>query len=664
MRVTCERCQTEYRFDDARITEAGVRVKCTRCDHVFLVRRKSFVVTEAVPVSVAEREALDAASGQATAESSDKGKHRRWLIRRADGELLEFKEMTTLQRWIVERRVVRADEISHNGERWKRLGSIPELETFFAVIEATPANLDDEASIAVAQELERERDTAKSLGALDPPHPQQASTGIARVATVPNPQTPPDTIEERTPAPTPAPPDAVAGTYSHSGTGGDYQPTGSREPVDPREDTVVRDPGWAQQQASLDRPGVPEPRETPELPPRKKSRGRRFLLLGLLLVLGGGTYAYMQPDRARELWLQARSQVTGLIARVTLPAEALQASNKGRALLREDAETAYLEAEAEYRAALSLAKSRPFAPAAAGLAEALALHDLLKETNKHSAEVARYAQEALAADPSLSASHRADAYRSLLKKDFEAADAAIVHALARDPKDSDAHTLRATIYLEAGDRTEDARDSLRQALSTDPNSPRANYLMALMLVEAGEIPEAKPFASKAAAASPRNKRAKALLRRILGGGQPTVTPTPTAIVEVTPTATRPPSINSLTVDQLVQRGYRSFERGRYREAIRYYEKAVDKAPDNSEAYALLGLAYLKNGQVGPAESYLLGARNLNPRYADTYRYLGMLYATRGEDDVAIENFRKYLGMRPDGSGADDVRRRLAALEGP
>ena len=31
MDVRCERCKTDYEFDDARITEAGVTVKCTTC---------------------------------------------------------------------------------------------------------------------------------------------------------------------------------------------------------------------------------------------------------------------------------------------------------------------------------------------------------------------------------------------------------------------------------------------------------------------------------------------------------------------------------------------------------------------------------------------------------------------------------------------------------
>lgn len=689
MRVTCERCKTEYRFDDSRVTEAGVRVKCTRCDHVFLVRRKSFVVTEAVPVSDEEREALERAAGREGDDPGTEGKHRRWLIRRRDGELLEFKEMTTLQRWIVERRVTREDEISHNGERWKRLGSIPELDSFFLVVEATPHALDDPA------EIDDDVDTAESKVVDEPPEPEPPRTApepprvdpgavtvkesaIGRVETAPHPMTPPPRIEERSPVLNNSSP----GSYNFTRNGSAAEEsTSEAEPTPPEwasEPTTVgenpavpspprngrdnladaRDPAWSDVGKKPQR--LDEDHDKPR--PRRRGRGLRvFLVIVLLIVLGGAVFYIWQPQKAKSLLAEARARVSGLIAQVTFPQEALEAADKGQALLREDAAPAYEEAEAEFRAAMSLVKSRPFPRAAAGLAESLALQDVLEGTDKHRSEVARYAEEALAADPTLSDAYRARAWHALLKKDYDEADAAVVKALARNPRDAAAHTLRATIYMESGGREDEVLDSLQSALSIDPNLPRANYLMAKILVANGQIAEAKPFANRAAAASPRNERAEVLLKEILSGDAVVVTsatPSPEPTAEATATPQR-----ALSVDELVQRGYRAHERGAYAEARKYYERAIDKAPDNSEAYALLGLTCLMQHDLSSAESYLLGARNLNPRYADTYRYLGMLYAQRMDKDRAVENFNKYLGMRPNGSGADDVRRRLAALEG-
>ena len=43
--------------------------------------------------------------------------------------------MTTLQRWIVERKVISNDEISKTGATWRRLGDISELAPFFMAVD-------------------------------------------------------------------------------------------------------------------------------------------------------------------------------------------------------------------------------------------------------------------------------------------------------------------------------------------------------------------------------------------------------------------------------------------------------------------------------------------------------------------------------------------------
>lgn len=123
MDVRCDRCKTEYEFEDAKITEAGVTVKCTNCGHVFKVKKRAVLVT--LPVS----------SEEASRGSDGAGK-REWRVRQANGNVFTFKELTTLQKWIVERKVSRDDEISLTGESWKRLGNIAELASFFQVVEA------------------------------------------------------------------------------------------------------------------------------------------------------------------------------------------------------------------------------------------------------------------------------------------------------------------------------------------------------------------------------------------------------------------------------------------------------------------------------------------------------------------------------------------------
>jgi predicted Zn finger-like uncharacterized protein len=122
MDVRCEHCRTEYRFDDAKIAGAGVTVRCSVCSHVFFVGRHS--------PAQSHPPALPASPPKMSAPP------REWKVRRAGGKVLVFRDLTVLQRWIVERKLLRSDEISATGESWKRLGEIAELASFFRVVEA------------------------------------------------------------------------------------------------------------------------------------------------------------------------------------------------------------------------------------------------------------------------------------------------------------------------------------------------------------------------------------------------------------------------------------------------------------------------------------------------------------------------------------------------
>ena len=111
MDVTCERCGTEYDFDDALVSERGTTVKCTNCGAQFRVYRP-------VPANGPER----------------------WVVRTVDGRELVFSALRELQAAISTGVVGRDDVLSRGGGRPRRLGSIAELEPFFkqaVVVSAT-----------------------------------------------------------------------------------------------------------------------------------------------------------------------------------------------------------------------------------------------------------------------------------------------------------------------------------------------------------------------------------------------------------------------------------------------------------------------------------------------------------------------------------------------
>lgn len=436
MKVTCSRCGTEYNFDDAKVTDDGVKVKCTRCENVFRVRKKAFAITEPAsqagaaspsetpppeiePVGEPSQPSLppevpQGADGGAGAGAGAAA--RTWMIRKPTGAILEFGEMTTLQRWIVERRVAPEDEISHNGVKWKRLGTIPELGPFFEVV-------------------------SKAVTAPELPEETRAST----------------------PPPKPAPVPAA---------GRDARGRASR--ADSR--------------------------------PVRRGRAGTYFGFAALLLVGAAGWAELTP-----------------------------AGQETSAPLRE---WLFVTAGLDLRASPS------------GTATPVAV-----------------------ASPS---------------PEPVATGTALVDA------------------------------------SPEPG--------------ASPSPEPSPSA------------------------EPTAVAVAVAVATAKPTAART-ATPALGADVLLQQGYEAYSRGRYREAIQKYQGAVNAAPDNSEAYALLGLAYLDAGQDDLAESSLEAAIRLNPRFADAHRYLGMLYARRNDKTRAVTSFNTYLDLRPNGPTSDDVRKRVASLQG-
>jgi predicted Zn finger-like uncharacterized protein len=103
MEVLCERCHTEYDFDDALVSERGTTVKCTNCGHQFRIYK---------PRAVA-------------------GSPERWVVRTRAGSEQVFTSLRDLQRAITRGLVDRDDTLTREGLPPRRLAQIAELEPFF-----------------------------------------------------------------------------------------------------------------------------------------------------------------------------------------------------------------------------------------------------------------------------------------------------------------------------------------------------------------------------------------------------------------------------------------------------------------------------------------------------------------------------------------------------
>jgi predicted Zn finger-like uncharacterized protein len=105
MDVRCERCSTDYDFDDALISERGTTVKCTQCGHQFRVYPRTAI-----------------------------GLPERWVVRASGGREQVFSSLKELQRAIAQGQVSADDYLSRGSQAARRLASIAELEPFFGVV--------------------------------------------------------------------------------------------------------------------------------------------------------------------------------------------------------------------------------------------------------------------------------------------------------------------------------------------------------------------------------------------------------------------------------------------------------------------------------------------------------------------------------------------------
>src|ERR1700722_718367 len=122
MDVRCDRCQTEYEHDDESVAEGGASVQCTSCGNTFLVGRGRRPFT---PSPVPSGSTATAAGPPASS----------WMLTAEEGKTHRFRDSTTLQKWVVERRVGRADRVCPPNGSWRRLGDVDELRPFFEVVD-------------------------------------------------------------------------------------------------------------------------------------------------------------------------------------------------------------------------------------------------------------------------------------------------------------------------------------------------------------------------------------------------------------------------------------------------------------------------------------------------------------------------------------------------
>ena len=684
MDVRCEKCGTEYEFDANRIGANGVTVKCTACGHVFKVRRPGTNVPSRVSTTIGR---------------GPQG--REWLVRKPDGQMIAFRELTTLQKWIVEGRIERNDEISKNGETWKRLGNILELEPFFSVYEkAQTLNSMIEHTGGDADPVELR---ASELLAVD------HSLGLAPAAPV----APPNSgaaLSARSPSgagtlPPPgssAPPGASNGASPWSSA--DATAAAQPENAAPRRNSVPP-PSMPATHAPIDPtapmttgfagPGILERAapasfggdaldlghgsyidDDPVLAFRRNRRRRRWGLFGVLALFASlgalvalvrygpadnpvrraadrlGLLAWLHPDDGVDALLSAADRHAALDAwadqerRVQILTEARAKRPAARSIAAAHATALAMMALAKTQLALDLSRTEPVPQEAVGRARA---------------DAARYAKDAESQYASSTQEERgrwfghARAAVALAGGAFEDAGRALTDARTAETRDGPVAALSAylssvhaagTLATPQEAASNAARRLAAEALSLRPALNRARAWLARLHLERGDLDAAKAELLKVRTTAPGHEEAERLLERIAAAKaaeQEEAAPGPP------PPPPPKPKPKQRTFEDWMNLGDRLRERDRTQGALNAYGRAAELRPNSAETHSGKGWCYLDLGRPRVALASFERALRLNDRFADAYYGKAESHRALNETEEAIAAFESYLSRAPNGS---------------
>ena len=670
MDIVCPQCKTEYEFEDDKVTEAGVTVKCTSCDFTFKVRRR-------------------------IEEELEDDEERPWLIRRENGDVMTFHELTTLQQWIVEQKVSSTDEISRGGEAWRPLGEIPELSSFFDIVEA--------ANRPAKVKKRRERSSVQPLPKLEASEPA-FTTGMG-----------------------PAIEQADTGATA----------------------------AWEGSGARLGRTPTVEARAV-----KRGSGGRILPVLFILLLLGGGAFAYFKRHQLKHF-------VGSLFGR----SAKVDAYSRGRTLFLKGGEENLLRADSEYAKAprndvrARAARGEVFTVLAQYLKDQAQLVDdeaklletklstgsdpkltsrgddakgnealdeategqaqirqrvaqlrklankLRTEASEHVGAAAAHLDAAMENPATRAEVFRAAADLHRLRGEADAKQL-IARAQATAPNDAESHYVDGLIASNDGDDVRAAELQQKAINLAERALPggllRARFQLALTHYRAGRTDEALNLTQSILKAAPMHRWAKVLQTRLQGepseaepitqpletnskgptekqsGPQTTAThstanttpshknsktsepktsepKTSTPKTASTPNATNA-NVGRATYHRLITEADKHSEHGRTMRAIKLYDRALKAYPEGAEAILGMGFCELDLQRFSAAIRSFKKAMGLRPGYGEAMIGLAEAYKAMGSRRKALDYYRAYVQAHPGGSKASFAKRNIKQLE--
>lgn len=646
MDVQCERCRTEYEFDDALVSGRGTTVRCTSCGHQFKVRRF-----------------------EGGAPAAD-----RWTVKTVEDHELTFFSLRDLQQAISSKRVKRADVLIQGGGRPRALGSITELEPFFGGRASVPPSS--------APPTPAERPTEVADGMVFPKRARAWDTQDSpELPFVPSSSTPAATGDEppkekvgtlRPPANAAAAPPPATLIYPR-------QPRPMPLPTAPVRRSDRRDL-LADDELGEPRPLLPSSDDTYLVAPRRRVGGWivGFALLLVVVVVGWATarpyFAVHESAAAANLDTRALSYLADGesalsdgnldVSQEDFDKASVLAEKDGRVLL-DQARLAAVKADVPWL------KLRVLAPEATD--ELRMTRAQLDETV---ARAKRAADEAQAAAPDDVGALRAKIDALRLAGDLRAAQAHVPKVLARAAQPETAYVLAAIDLAEPEPPWATVIERLRLAVAGEVSAGRARAALTYALARSGDADGARAELSKLDALPrpfPLLPTLRAFVERsapkpaasaaeMKGRPAPAVAPPRTGVSAPGPAAAEAPSPGDPRT--AMQAASQALRKGDYPRARQLYSSIVDRNPNDSEALSGLGDVSRQQGSLAAAIADYRRAIAVNPSYLPALLGLADTEWASGERSKASHDYGDIVDRFPEGTYPGYVSKRVPSAAQP
>jgi predicted Zn finger-like uncharacterized protein len=665
MDVQCERCKTEYEFDDALVSGRGTTVRCTHCGHQFKVRRAD-------------------AAGDAAGD--------RWVVQTSSGPQLTFLTLRELQRAILAKQVARHDLLILSDAPARPLRDITELEPFFE-----------------GRATSRPPPPVSNSGTHHPPPPPPPARRTQTVHGSPEPPAPPNASARSLPPPAFFEPSGAA--LHHV----DHGPARSAPPPRPPERVLTAPPAAVAVAPPLvdDRPvsSLPPPTdpvrrggfdedlritedtfpssndETYGLPGRRRVGGWvvAFVLLVAVGVVGwvvAKPYLVAPGPAGVSPKLDGRAQQFLSQSEKAMADGDLETSqeavDKASALAETDPRVLLDESRvAAAKADVPWLKLRLVAPDAAD-----ELRTIKAQLDELVAHAQKAADQAVAAAPDDPAAVRAKIDALRLAGDREGARSYVPKVTAIVHQPETAYVLAAIDLAEPSPFWATVIERLRLAVAGEPNAGRARAALVYALAKSGDAMGAKAELAKLDALTrpyPCSPSLHALVDQAppkAAAERSVATSVPRTAPPQPPPRTSPPAAGAAAGDGVpgeqtsaMQAAEQAIRKGDFNRARRIYEALVVRNPGDSEALAGIGDVARAAGDTAGAIAAYKRAIAVNPSYLPALLGVADTEWASGDHATAERAYRDIADRFPEGSYPGYVKTRgespaPAATEAP